>query len=203
MRNAALIPYPASTCGSFIFLSGAKPTVYPFPALATTMPPRFRLLNSVGNQGVTTRLLDGCLLDPFVSGTIRLRMGFDLREKGISTVDPSSCSACGSCVRACPDRVLTLKDGKIETGAGLFPGCIACGRCVGVGAIWMTRHDARRESAAIIETGRLSSGFHPSVFSLCLSSLCSPRGARAIHATITPGPSPDCRGRGEEDGPSP
>lgn len=57
-------------------------------------------------------------------------MGFDLREKGVPTVNESTCTGCGLCVTACPDGVFVLNEGKIEVGTGEFIGCIACGHCV-------------------------------------------------------------------------
>ncbi len=57
-------------------------------------------------------------------------MGFDLREKGVPTVDQSICTDCGLCVQACADGVLTLESGKVRVGKGVFVGCIACGHCV-------------------------------------------------------------------------
>jgi ferredoxin len=57
-------------------------------------------------------------------------MGFDLREKGVPTIDESSCTGCGQCVKACPDGVLALHEGKSKAGPGEFAGCIACGHCV-------------------------------------------------------------------------
>jgi ferredoxin len=59
-------------------------------------------------------------------------VGFDLREKGVPTVDPSTCTSCGLCIKACTDGVLTLEDGKVTVGEGIFVGCIACGHCVAV-----------------------------------------------------------------------
>lgn len=57
-------------------------------------------------------------------------MGFDLTEKGVPTVDAATCTGCGTCVAACPDRVFTLDAGKAVVHAGEFMGCIACGHCV-------------------------------------------------------------------------
>lgn len=57
-------------------------------------------------------------------------MGFDLREKGVPTVDDTTCTGCGQCVEACPDEVLAFVDAKVTPGPGLFLGCIACGHCV-------------------------------------------------------------------------
>lgn len=59
-------------------------------------------------------------------------MGFDLREKGVPTVDEATCVGCGLCVTACPDGVFVLEDGKARPGSGEFMGCIACGHCVAV-----------------------------------------------------------------------
>jgi ferredoxin len=57
-------------------------------------------------------------------------MGLDLRDKGIPTIDESTCTGCGLCVKACPDGVLVLQDGRPKAGAGELLGCIACGHCV-------------------------------------------------------------------------
>jgi ferredoxin len=59
-------------------------------------------------------------------------MGFDLRDQGTPVVDAATCTTCGLCVAACPDQVLTLTNGKIAVGSGMFLGCIACGHCVAV-----------------------------------------------------------------------
>mgnify|MGYP004705461175 CR=1 FL=1 len=59
-------------------------------------------------------------------------MGFVLTEKGMTTVNKDTCTGCGACVEACPDKVLTLVDGKARAGSGIFMGCIACGHCVAV-----------------------------------------------------------------------
>jgi ferredoxin len=57
-------------------------------------------------------------------------MGFDLRDKGVPAIDGATCTGCGLCVKACPDGVLTLHDGRPHAGPGEFLGCIACGHCV-------------------------------------------------------------------------
>jgi len=57
-------------------------------------------------------------------------VGFDLREKGVPTIDQSTCTGCGLCVEVCGDQVLTLENGKVQAGQGEFMGCIACGQCV-------------------------------------------------------------------------
>jgi ferredoxin len=57
-------------------------------------------------------------------------MGFDLREKACPVIDSITCTRCGACVKACPDRVLTLQDGRPASGPGEFLGCIACGHCI-------------------------------------------------------------------------
>jgi formate hydrogenlyase subunit 6/NADH:ubiquinone oxidoreductase subunit I len=62
----------------------------------------------------------------------RYSMGFDLRQKGHPTVDRSTCTGCGQCVKICPDGVLVLEGGKPKAGGGWFTGCIACGHCIAV-----------------------------------------------------------------------
>jgi ferredoxin len=59
-------------------------------------------------------------------------VGFDLREKGVPTIDQTTCTACGLCVKICPDGVLVMESGKPEAGGGWFTGCIACGHCTTV-----------------------------------------------------------------------
>jgi ferredoxin len=77
-------------------------------------------------------------------------MGFDLREKGLPTVDSATCIACGQCVKACPDEVLTFEEASVKAGAGLFLGCIACGHCVAVcptGSITVTGRGMKADDA--------------------------------------------------------
>jgi ferredoxin len=77
-------------------------------------------------------------------------MGFDMREKGVPTVDRASCTGCGLCVKACPDEVLTLENKKAKAGRGKFMGCIACGQCVAVcptGSVTVTGRDMRADDA--------------------------------------------------------
>jgi ferredoxin len=57
-------------------------------------------------------------------------VGFDLREKGVPTIDQTTCTACGLCVKICPESVLAMENGKPNAGAGMFMGCIACGHCM-------------------------------------------------------------------------
>jgi len=59
-------------------------------------------------------------------------VGFDLREKGVPTVDDATCTGCGQCVKVCPDGVLVLEKGKPKGSNGWFTGCIACGHCTAV-----------------------------------------------------------------------
>jgi len=44
------------------------------------------------------------------------------------TISAKSCTGCGLCVRLCPDRVLTIVDGKAAAGGD----CMACGHCEAV-----------------------------------------------------------------------
>ena len=53
-----------------------------------------------------------------------------MREKGVPTVNRATCTACGLCVKICPDGVLVIENGKPKAGAGWFTGCIACGHCI-------------------------------------------------------------------------
>lgn len=59
-------------------------------------------------------------------------MGLEFAEKGNVTVDPDLCAGCGECVTICPERLLSLEDGRARPGAGQFMGCIACGHCMAV-----------------------------------------------------------------------
>ncbi len=43
-------------------------------------------------------------------------------------MDPSSCSLCGKCVKACPVQRLKLEEGVLDIGGK--PDCIHCGECV-------------------------------------------------------------------------
>lgn len=43
------------------------------------------------------------------------------------TVDLDACVGCGECARACPAKILTLVDGKIEVGD--CSECLGCQSC--------------------------------------------------------------------------
>lgn len=59
-----------------------------------------------------------------------LSLGF--REVGKPVVDSSKCTACGYCVRECPNEVWGIENKKAQPGSGKFLGCMACGHCVAV-----------------------------------------------------------------------
>lgn len=51
-------------------------------------------------------------------------------DAGTVTIDESSCSHCGDCVRICPTEVLRLEEGRVRVHAESMFGCIACGHCM-------------------------------------------------------------------------
>lgn len=59
-------------------------------------------------------------------------MGVDFKIQGVPSVNHETCTGCGLCAEICPDRVLSLEEGKVQVGAGEFLGCIACGQCAAV-----------------------------------------------------------------------
>lgn len=59
-------------------------------------------------------------------------MGYSLHDRGEPQIDADACTACGRCVRTCPDEVLVQESGKVVVGPGLFLGCVACGHCMAV-----------------------------------------------------------------------
>lgn len=50
--------------------------------------------------------------------------------RGRLEIDPNKCIGCGSCVRTCPSRLITIKNYKDERIVMFSSGrCIYCGRC--------------------------------------------------------------------------
>jgi NAD-dependent dihydropyrimidine dehydrogenase PreA subunit len=74
-------------------------------------------------------------------------------KKGVPTVDQSTCTGCGLCIKACPDGVLALENGKPKAGEGVFMGCIACGHCVAAcptGSVTVTGRGMTRDDAFVL-----------------------------------------------------
>lgn len=69
-------------------------------------------------------------------------------EGGSVTVDESTCTRCGECVRICSGAVLRLEEGGVRIQAGAFPGCIACGHCMMVCPTGSIRVEGRGLSPA-------------------------------------------------------
>ena len=80
-------------------------------------------------------------------------MGFDLREKGIPTINHVTCTGCGLCIETCGSQVLVLEDGKVRAGDGIFLGCCACGHCTAVcptGSITVTGRGMTSEDSCVL-----------------------------------------------------
>ncbi len=68
-----------------------------------------------------------------------------------ATVDSARCTGCGVCAALCPERAITLRDGKASIGEA----CQSCQRCVGfcpAGAVGFPGKSARQYRAVSLST---------------------------------------------------